>query len=124
MSIPIRINPVENKEYLPFTTISKDNVNPSSENHIGVSQEPLLGGFTKVENFPKDFVNGIPFQFDRGRFAKVRPIPKGKRSKLIGIMQRVALYDLLKDLGKLKADITIKQLLGIAPSCRSLLLVL
>ena len=36
-------------------------------------------------------------------------------------MQRVASYDLLEDLGKLKADITIKQLLGIAPSCRILL---
>ena len=88
VSTPIRINPVENKEYLSFTTILKDNVNLSSENHIGVSQEPLLGGPTKVEKFPKDFVNGIPLQFDRGRSAKVRPIPKGKRSKPIGIMQR------------------------------------
>ena len=36
-------------------------------------------------------------------------------------MQRVAPYDLLEDLGKLKVDITIKQLLGIALSCRTLL---
>ena len=49
VSTPIRINPVENKEYSPFTTILKENVNLSSENHIGVSQEPLLGGPTNVE---------------------------------------------------------------------------
>lgn len=36
-------------------------------------------------------------------------------------MQGVPLYDLLEDLGKVKADIIIKQLLGIAPQCRSLL---
>ena len=81
----------------------------------------MLGGPTKVENFCKDFVNWIPLEFDRGRSAKVRPIPKGKWSKSIGIIQGVAPYDLLEDLGKLKADIIIKQLLGIAPSCRSLL---
>jgi hypothetical protein len=39
----------------------------------------------------------------------------------VGIMQGVPLYDLLEDLGKVKADIIIKQLLGIAPQCRSLL---
>jgi hypothetical protein len=36
-------------------------------------------------------------------------------------MQGVPPYDLLEDLGKVKADITIKQLLGIALQCRSLL---
>ena len=121
MAIPIRINPVENKEYLPFTTLAQDNANSNSGNHIGVSQEPLFGEPTKVENVPKDFVNGIPLQFDRDTSAKVRCIPKGKRSKPIGIMQGAAPYDLLEDLGKLKADISIKQLFGIAPSCRSLL---
>ena len=78
VSTSIRINLIENKEYLSFTTISKDNVNPSSEKHIGISQRPLLGGPMKVENFPKDFINGISLQFDRGRSAKVRPIPKTK----------------------------------------------
>ena len=36
-------------------------------------------------------------------------------------MQGVSPYDLLEDLGKVKADINIKQLLGIAPQCQSLL---
>ena len=58
---------------------------------------------------------------ERERYVKGKSLPKGKRSKPIGIMQGVSSYDLLEDLGKLKADITIKQLLGIAPSCRSLL---
>ena len=58
---------------------------------------------------------------ERDRYVKGKSLPKGKRSKPIGIMQGVTPYDLLEDLGKLKADITIKQLLGIAPSCRSFL---
>jgi hypothetical protein len=36
-------------------------------------------------------------------------------------MQDTIPYDLLADLGQIKADITIKQLLGVAPPCRSLL---
>ena len=39
----------------------------------------------------------------------------------MGIIQGASPYDLLEDLGKVKADITIKQLLGIAPHCRFLL---
>ena len=58
---------------------------------------------------------------ERERYVKGKSLPKGKRSKPIGIMQGVTPYDLLEDLGKVKANITIKQLLGIAPSCRSLL---
>ena len=36
-------------------------------------------------------------------------------------MQGVSPYYLLEDLAKAKADITIKQLLGIAPQCQSIL---
>ncbi|HYP43541.1 MAG TPA: hypothetical protein VEQ18_05915, partial [Candidatus Nitrosocosmicus sp.] len=36
-------------------------------------------------------------------------------------MQGVPPYDILEDLGNLKVDITIKQLLGVAPLCRSTL---
>ena len=117
---PIRINPVINKEYLPFTPPTKDDVNPRGERPKN-PQEPLSGGSTRVEQISKDFGNGVPLRMERDRYGKGKSLPKGKRSKPIGIMQGVTPYDLLEDLGKLKADITIKQLLGIAPSCLSLL---
>ena len=46
---------------------------------------------------------------------------KGHRAKLVGIMQGISPYDLLEDLEKVKADITIKKLLEITPQCRSIL---
>ena len=116
----IQINPVIDKEYLPFTLPMKDDVNPVGE-MLNKPHEPLPGGSTRVDQIPKDFGNGVPLQMEKKRYVKGKSLPKGKRSKPIGIMQGVTPYDLLEDLGKVKADITIKQLLGIAPSCRSLL---
>lgn len=46
---------------------------------------------------------------------------KAKKLITIGIMHGSQQYDLLADLGNLKADISIKQFLGVAPQCRSLL---
>ena len=104
---PIRINPIINKEYLPFTPPMKDDVNPVGE-RPNKSQEPLSGGSIRVEQIPKDFGNGVPLRMERERYVKGKSLPKGKRSKPIGIMQGVTPYDLLEDLGKVKADITIK----------------
>ena len=115
-----KINPVINKEYLPFTLPMKDDVNPGGERPNN-PQEPLSGGSIKAEKVPKIFGNGIRLRMERDRYVKGKSLPKGNRSKPIGIMQGVTPYDLLEDLRRLKADITIKQLLGIAPSCRSLL---
>ena len=56
-----------------------------------------------------------------GQPLKPNRLPKGHRAKPVGIMQGAPSYDLLEDLGKVKADITIKQLLGITPQCRSIL---
>ena len=53
--------------------------------------------------------------------SKNNRLHKNKRPRPIGIMKDVPYYDLLEDLGKIKADISIRQLLGIAPTCRSLL---
>ena len=78
VSNPIRINPIEIKEYLSFAPILKDNVNLGGEKYIKVPQEPLLEGSKKVEKFPNVFINGIPLQYDRDRSIKVRFVPKGK----------------------------------------------
>lgn len=46
---------------------------------------------------------------------------KNSKTKLNGIMQRILAYDILEDECNLKTNISIKQLLGVAPQCRSLL---
>jgi len=53
----------------------------------------------------------------------MKPVKGWKRKKLkpISIMSGIEPYDLLVDLGKLKANISIQQLLGVAPQCHSLL---
>ena len=116
---PIRINPVIDQEYLPFTLPMKD-VIPIGE-MPNKPHEPLSGGSTRLDQIPKDFGNGVLLRMEKEKYVKGKSLSKGKRSKPIGIMQGVTPYDLLEDLRKVKADITIKQLLGIAPSCRSLL---
>ena len=46
---------------------------------------------------------------------------KVRKSKPIGIMEDTIPYDLLVDLGQVKANITIKRLLRVARQCWSLL---
>ncbi|HYP42983.1 MAG TPA: hypothetical protein VEQ18_03080, partial [Candidatus Nitrosocosmicus sp.] len=53
----------------------------------------------------------------------IKPIGKKKKNKpkQLGIIEGLEQYDLIQNLNNLKADITIAQLLAIAPWCRSIL---
>ena len=64
-------------------------------------------------------MNETLLQSVKDRSGKLEILCKRKRSKLIGIMPGVVPYDLLEDLRKLKAHRSIKQLLSIAPNCRT-----
>ena len=93
---PIRINPKIDQEYLPFTLPMKD-VIPIGE-MPNKPHEPLPGGSTRLDQIPKDFGNGVPLRMEKEKYVKGKSLPKGKRSKPIGIMQGVTPYDLLEDL--------------------------
>ena len=63
----------------------KDDVNPVGE-RPNKPQEPLPRGSRREEHIPKDFGNGVPLRMERERYVKGKSLPKGKRSKPIGIM--------------------------------------
>ena len=70
------------------------------------NHEPLQEEGSKPINRPDPNPIGQPIKPNR--------LSKGRRTKLVCIMQGISPYDSLEDLGKVKADITTKQLLGIA----------
>lgn len=80
----------------------------------------LRGPAPQDQSIWKEYVP-LPDPTPVGIPLKPTRVHKFHKPKLIGIMQGATQDDILDDLGKVKADISIKQLLGIAPQCRSTL---
>ena len=106
-----------NPGYNPIGNIPSDIsiINPPIGQVIPEPSQPIRPpiNFPQQVNIPVSLPIGNNIQPLKGR--------KARRSKPIGIMQDTIPYDLLADLGHTKADITIKQLLGVASQYRVLL---
>jgi hypothetical protein len=120
--------PVGSKNFNPI--IDKDNMGynpigtiPSIPPIINPPINKVLSEPSQLIKPPQNFPQLVNILVGLSIGSNIQPLKgrKARRSKPIGIMQDTIPYDLLADLGHIKADITIKQLLRVAPHCHSLL---
>jgi hypothetical protein len=120
-------NPVVNKEFQEYQPAPEIFHHPLKNAMPPIVEKPTM--VNPIEESPKILPNNpnwveqmLPNKqpiLPIGLPVKPSKVIKNKRIKPIGIMHGVPAYDILEDLGNLKADISIKQLLGVAPQCRS-----
>jgi hypothetical protein len=109
-------NPIVNKGNIGYTPIGTI---PSIPPIINPPIDKVLSEPSQPIEPPQNFPQLVNILVDLPMDSNIQPLKgrKARRSKPIGIMQDTIPYDLLADLGHTKADITIKQLLGVAPHC-------
>jgi len=119
------INPVTNRKFqeyhlalVIFNHPLKEFSQPKNSNLN--TQNPIGDGLELLPEHP-NWRKQIVSIRDQLVFVKSNRSFKNKRTIPIGIMHGITKYDILEDLGNLKADISIKQLLGVAPHCRATL---
>ena len=118
------LNPISNHDFQEF------NPAPTVFDYPLVKRTPPIAGEKQNESSPiiiqSDHPNWTKKDMPTPRYTLVEEpsknnrLHRNRRPRPIGIMKDGPHYDLLKDLGKIKADISIRQLLGIAPTCKLL----
>ena len=130
------VNPISKSVQFGSTVVMPDPIRPAERNTAELDEPVRVGSEESLvippiwvesdspvdqNNIKWDTIRKSKFGNQVGKYGKSSIRKKRDINNQIGIIDENNPYNVIENLGNVKADITIRQLLGIAPSCRAAL---